>query len=207
MGGGERPPLRLRSRMLLAGAGSTMALVGAVVAVAFVGAGLVAFDAWPRPGADRVAALPLAPARTPAPSGAADGPADPAPVPATATGVPAAPDGPDEAPTARAPRVATPGDDVPAAPGATPAPVVVPGDPPTGEPASPLATPAPSAVAEQLGATRQALADATRETGAGLGEAVGAVPGASDVTVTAGVADAVAQAAETVAQALERLPG
>lgn len=209
MSTGERSPLRLRGRVLAAGAGSTLALVAAVAAVALVGAGLVAFDAWPRPeaGRDREA-LPLAAGTTtvdtapPAPgTSPAAGPGDTAPaVPLTRPGRPGA-DTTDPV---------LPGT-VPAAsdPAATPTTTTAPDDgtpapaPPSGAPADPGAG-GLGAAGDRAG---EAVADLTREAGRRIDELLPGPPGAAAGTLTDGAADAVVQAAEVVAQALDRLPG
>ncbi len=208
MSTGGRSPLRLRGRALVAGAGSTAALVGAVAAVALVGAGLVAFDAWPRPApADSMSALPLAPGTTTtatiaASTGAAAvSPAttSPAAVPAS-SGRSAGPGGTADRSSPGAPRDG-------AAPSVTPAPPGAGGAPPADP--SPQATPAgmTDGLDDAGSQAGQAVADVTRETGRQIDAVVPGPPGTAVGTLTDESSDAVVQAAEIVAQALERLPG
>lgn len=196
---GGRSPLRLGSRVVVAGAGSTFALIAAIAAVATLGAGLVAFDAWPTPKRALPAApLPLAPG---APAGATLRAATD--VAAQAGGSPAATGGVrDSAPdTATAPARRPSG--------VRPTPVrSVPReeDPAAGAPttATPVAsdltsTGPPPETDDGGGSTAAALADITRDVAGGLGPVTQSLPAGADQVVL--------QAVEVVAQALERLPG
>lgn len=190
--------LRLRSRALVAGAGSTVALVGAVAAVALVGTGLVAFDAWPSPERGTSAPLSLAPVGPSAPGVVADLGAPPtgtvtAAIPAEGRATPGA--APSERADGDGPVRDTRGGVGPADAGA-----------PLSSPAGPLpaATRAPDLVGP---ATGPQLGDAVQETGETLGPALGQPVGPLLQAATAQTAALARDVGAALGAALQPPPG